>query len=380
MERLSHLIHKEVDNGNWKGIKVSRRGPTLSHLFLEANDRQVEIVKNCLDRFCVSSGQKVSLIKSNIFFSNNVNDVLADHLANKAGIPRTKDLGRYLGVPFIHNRVTGVTFSMILKRMKARLEGWKARSLTLAGRHVLAQSVLSMIPYYVMQTEKLPLGLCDTIDKRIRQFIWGGSNKDRSCSLVKWSTVTQPKKLGGLGIRNARDMNKAFLTKLGWRMMNEDNSLWATVLVNKYMGGERNLEKIRPKQGASNAWTGIVDAAGILRDGWKKNPRNGRSTRFWEEALVLDEPLLNCALKDIPLEDTRKTVEEYWVKHQGWDWEKIEEFLPEKAIKNLTSYTMVEDDDCMDALCWKGDPTGKIYVSSAYNLIHDSAGIEDDST
>lgn len=327
MERLSHIIQAEVANGNWKGVKVSRKGPVLSHLFFaddmvlfsEADERQVDIVKKSLDRFCAYSGQKVSLIKSHIYFSNNVNDFIADQLESRAGIPRTKDLGRYLGVPSIHGRVSDTTFSNLLERLKTRLEGWKAKSLTLAGRHVLAQSVLSTIPYYVMQTAKLPLGLCDTIDKRIRQFIWGGPNKERSCSLVKWTTVTQPKHLGGLGIRNTRDMNRAFMTKLGWRMMNDENSLWSTVLVNKYMEGVRSLDRIRPKQGASNAWTGIVDAVGTLREGWKKNPRNGKNTRFWEDVWVLDDPLLSHALKDVPFEDAKKTVEDCWVRHQGWD-------------------------------------------------------------
>lgn len=54
---------------------------------------------------------------------NNVNDVFAEHLASKVGIPLLKDLGRYLGVPSIHNRVTDLTFEKILDRIKARLEG-----------------------------------------------------------------------------------------------------------------------------------------------------------------------------------------------------------------------------------------------------------------
>lgn len=261
IERLSHIILKEVDKGNWKGIKVSRNGPTLSHLFFaddmvlfrEASEGQIDIVKDCLDRFCSCSGQKVSLAKSQIYVSNNVRNDFSEHLAAKAGIPLSKDLGRYLGVPSLHNRVNESTFAGILDRIKARLEGWKARYLSLAGRQVLAQSVLNSIPYYTMQTARLPLGLCDNIDKRIRQFIWGGTTKERSCNLVNWSTVTQPKKNGGLGIRCTRDMNKAFMTKLGWRLLNEENSLWAKVLTDKYMGGVKNIDCIRPKSGASNA-------------------------------------------------------------------------------------------------------------------------------
>lgn len=53
IKRLSHLIQNEVERGNWKGIKVSRNGLTLSHLFFaddmvmfaEVNGRQIETVK-----------------------------------------------------------------------------------------------------------------------------------------------------------------------------------------------------------------------------------------------------------------------------------------------------------------------------------------------
>lgn len=104
MERLSHLIQKEVEE-NWTGIKVSRKGPILSHLFFaddmvlfsEANEGQLKIIKACLKRFYTCSSQKVTLENSQICFSNNVNDFFfVGHLARKEGIPFTKDLGRYL--------------------------------------------------------------------------------------------------------------------------------------------------------------------------------------------------------------------------------------------------------------------------------------------
>lgn len=32
MERLSHLITKSVHEGEWKGVRLSRNSPLLSHL------------------------------------------------------------------------------------------------------------------------------------------------------------------------------------------------------------------------------------------------------------------------------------------------------------------------------------------------------------
>lgn len=68
-------------------------------------------------------GKKVNLNKSQLFVSDNVNLVFVDHLAQKVDIPLTKDLGRYLGVPSIHNRVSEGTFAKMIDRVKERLAG-----------------------------------------------------------------------------------------------------------------------------------------------------------------------------------------------------------------------------------------------------------------
>lgn len=75
MERLCHLIEHSIDLKEWKPISLSRGGPKLSHicfvddliLFTEASVAQIRVIKRVLERFCVASGQKLSLEKSKIF-------------------------------------------------------------------------------------------------------------------------------------------------------------------------------------------------------------------------------------------------------------------------------------------------------------------------
>jgi len=72
-------------------------------------------MKHCLERFCTALGQKVNNSKSQVFFSKNTNanladDNLADDISNDLGIPRTSELGRYLGMPTINGRVNKQTF------------------------------------------------------------------------------------------------------------------------------------------------------------------------------------------------------------------------------------------------------------------------------
>ncbi|XP_031132009.1 uncharacterized protein LOC116033406 [Ipomoea triloba] len=282
LEKLNQMITFKVESGDWKGIQLDPMGPTLSHLcfadnmvlFTEATTAQVAIIQDCLDRFCEALGQRISYSKSHVFFSKNTPPGLADDIANQLSIARTGDMGKYLGVLSIHGRVTRGTFKDLLDRVNGRLEGWKAKLLSLAGRVTLARSVLNAIPIYTMQTVVLPKGICHEIEKRTRRFIWEtdgqGTNK---LSLVNWETVTSPKKYGGLGVRRLQEVNKACMAKLGWRLKQEEGSLWAQTMLSKYAQVDHGNQSR-----ASNAWKGIVAATPIVDQGLMKLVRNGKNT------------------------------------------------------------------------------------------------------
>ncbi|CAN1201040.1 Putative ribonuclease H protein At1g65750 [Linum perenne] len=109
------------------------------------------------------------------------------------GFPLTRNLGRYLGVPVLHGRTSAQTYHGIVKRIDQKLTGWKAKSLSLAGRVTLAQAVLAAIPAYVMQSTILPATTCELIDKKIRDFVWGSTEDERKTHLIAWERVCTPK-------------------------------------------------------------------------------------------------------------------------------------------------------------------------------------------
>lgn len=63
MERLAHRINKAVAEGFWKPIKLSKDGPSLSHLFFtddlvlfsEADSSQASSIMAILDQFAYFS-------------------------------------------------------------------------------------------------------------------------------------------------------------------------------------------------------------------------------------------------------------------------------------------------------------------------------------
>lgn len=59
MERLSNMIQDKVDSKVWCPIRISRRGPSISHLFFaddlmlfaRASHDQMELIKHCINDF-----------------------------------------------------------------------------------------------------------------------------------------------------------------------------------------------------------------------------------------------------------------------------------------------------------------------------------------
>lgn len=87
-------------------------GPNISHLcfaddmlFTKASEVQMGRVLHCFKLFGDSSGQKVSIAKTKIYFSKNVSSMLERAISHKSGFAKTDDLEKYLGVPLLHRRI-----------------------------------------------------------------------------------------------------------------------------------------------------------------------------------------------------------------------------------------------------------------------------------
>ncbi|CAN1800859.1 Putative ribonuclease H protein At1g65750 [Linum perenne] len=94
---------------------------------------------------------------------------------------------------------------------------------------MLAQSALSAIPAYAMQTSVLPATTCDAIDRRIRNFVWGSTSEERKMHLVSCERICRPKALSGLGLRQARQLNHAYMVKLAFIFFQQSDLLWVKV-------------------------------------------------------------------------------------------------------------------------------------------------------
>ena len=66
--------------------------------------------------------------------------------------------------------------------MQNKLQGWKTNLLSMAGRVVIAQAILSAIPAYVMQGCLLPTRILNNLDKVSINFVWGLTEDQKNCT------------------------------------------------------------------------------------------------------------------------------------------------------------------------------------------------------
>ncbi|CAN1217840.1 Putative ribonuclease H protein At1g65750 [Linum perenne] len=332
---------------------------------------QARVIIDILDKFCAASGQSINKDKSRVFFSAKIDRRVSREVTELLGIGATQNLGRYLGVPLLHGRVNRSTYEFILARMDKKLAGWKANSLSLAGRVTLASSVLNAIPSYVMQSAFLPVHICEAIDRKIRDFIWGSVDGARKIHNINWETVCKPKHLGGLGLRNARDLNKAFLMKIVWGLVTRPTELWAKVLRSKYLKNTGNGVALARKRGFSAVWRGVMKVWPMVVNGAHWSIRDGQNTHFWTDRWVDSSIVLVDHALNIQGVDSSLRVSQACSEPGLWNFDFLCSVLPRDVVMQVVGMSPPVERLGKDALVWGLEADGRFSIRSAYLMFSD---------
>lgn len=127
-------------------------------LFARADIQNCKAITEALSEFRFLSGQKVNLAKSKPFFSPNLSSIKAKELSRLSGVALTSDLGKSLGVPLLHKRLSKKkTYQEILFKVQSKLASWKSHLLNMAGRCTLIQALNVAMPVHIMQKGLIPL-------------------------------------------------------------------------------------------------------------------------------------------------------------------------------------------------------------------------------
>lgn len=175
-DSLSRALKNAAEEGYIEGIRCGPGCPPVTHL-LYAEDCLLTVratKTNCLNlkqivyEYCVQSGQAVNFCKSMLRFSPAVNRRRQANMASILGISINKGTWIYLGTPISGRRLRASDFGFHVEKINRRLAGWKSSSLSMAGRLVLAQSVLAMIPVYWLGCTAMHRSLLAYVERCIR--------------------------------------------------------------------------------------------------------------------------------------------------------------------------------------------------------------------
>lgn len=164
-----------------EGFSLCKYGPKISHilfaddslLFCRARVEDVSKILETLGKYERASGQELNANKTTIFFGGKVTDSAKLQVQNLLGVPEIMEYEKYLGLPTVVGRHKKASFNYIKDRVWGKLQGWKEKLLSQAGKEVLLKAVVQAIPTFSMSCFRLSVGLCQDIEMLARKFWWG---------------------------------------------------------------------------------------------------------------------------------------------------------------------------------------------------------------
>lgn len=70
--------------------------------------------------------------------------------------------------------------------------------------------------------------------RKVGTFWWGYHEDSNKINWLEWSNLGMAKQTGGLGFRDLHNFNLAMLAKQSWRLLQNPNSLFSSIIKHKY--------------------------------------------------------------------------------------------------------------------------------------------------
>lgn len=221
MEVFSLMLKQAEGNGLFQGLRISRRAPSISHLFFaddallffRVNPSACSHLLDVIDRFCTASGQMVNVQKSFVKFSSNTPEDYREFLSFALHMHAKNSLGSYLGLLVDLGHAKCHQFQPLVDKVAQKLSAFSSRRLSAAAKLVLFNTVVIDSLNHVLSVFKLPVTISDQIGRLLSRFWWKNNSSSRGLALTPSAALFLPRGLGGLGIRHVPSFNSALLAK-----------------------------------------------------------------------------------------------------------------------------------------------------------------------
>jgi hypothetical protein len=117
------------------------------------------------------SGLKINFHKSQLFCYDAAKERELEYSkifgCNKGHYPF-----KYLGIPMHHRKLSNEDWNYIIKRFKKRVSGWKGKILSVVGRLVLINSILTSLTMFMLSFFEIPRKVLEKLDQIRSRFRW----------------------------------------------------------------------------------------------------------------------------------------------------------------------------------------------------------------
>jgi hypothetical protein len=170
---------------------------------------------------------------------------------------------------------------IIEQKIEKKLSSWKGKHLSMGGRLVLINSVLTSLVMFMLSFFEVLKGVLEKIDYYMSRFYWQSDQHKKKYMLARWNIICQPKEQGGLGIQNIDVQNKCMLSKWLLKLINEEG-LWQNLLRRKYLRTQ-TISHVQKKPGDSHFWSGLINVKEYFLSLGHFQLNNGGNIHFWED-------------------------------------------------------------------------------------------------
>ena len=143
-------------------------------IFTICNERSIRGIFDELNSFHLQSGFTVSYEKTTLYRIGSLRHSCAELYSMSDYSWSNQDIS-VLGVTISHENIVEKNYESIIAKVKAVLNSWYNRGLSLFGKiQVVNTLVASLFVYKMMVLPTIPEKICKTIDCIIRDYLWQG--------------------------------------------------------------------------------------------------------------------------------------------------------------------------------------------------------------
>ena len=115
----------------------------------------IQTIQEILDIYKKVLGQQINKENTTLFFGNSVPVEVKNSIKDLLSVLDIKEYEKYLKMPAVVGKNKTTSLNFIKERVWEKLQGWKEKILTQAGKEVLLKAIVQAISTFAMSYFKL---------------------------------------------------------------------------------------------------------------------------------------------------------------------------------------------------------------------------------